>query len=130
MSWINGGFLINREVGKFSEIKLVWWSKETGSLFVYFDSNDVNVLKFAFGKGEKCCSNVKAIFSNAMLSCYLYFLFALFYFLIITFEIYNNIDSKTKALFTLYKKFENFECCNEDIVFLRKNWKIDKRWKF
>ena len=101
-----------------------------GSLFVYFDSNDVNVLKFAFGKGEKCCSNVKAIFSNAMLSCYLYFLFALFYFLTITFEIYNNIDSKTKALFTLYKKFENFECCNENIVFLRKNWKIDKRWKF
>ena len=31
-----------------------------------------------YGKGEKSCSYMKAIFSNAMLSCYVYVLFTLF----------------------------------------------------
>ena len=43
-----------------------------------------------------------------------------FTFLTITFEIYNNIDSKTKALSTLYEQFKNFESRNENNVFLRK----------
>ena len=42
-------------------------------------------------------------------------------FLTIKFETYNNIDTKTKALFTLYEKFKNFESCDENIIFLGKN---------
>ena len=37
--------------------------------------------------------------------------------LTITFETYNNIDSKTEALFTL----QNIKSHNESIVFFRKN---------
>ena len=41
-------------------------------------------------------------------------------FLTITFARYNNIDSKTKALFTFYEKLSDFQSGNENIVFLRK----------
>ena len=40
--------------------------------------------------------------------------------LTITFETYNNIDSKTEALFTL----QNIKSHNESIVFFKKNQKI------
>ena len=46
-----------------------------------------------------------------------------FTFLTITSETHNNIDSKAKALL----KVLNFESRNENIVFLRKNQKINKR---
>ena len=50
-----------------------------------------------------------------------------FTFLTISLETYNNIDLKTKGLFTLSEKFQSFESRNENIDFLRKNHKINKR---
>ena len=52
---------------------------------------------------------MKTMFSNVMLSCFLYFLFTLFHcntFLTIIFEKQNNIDSKTKTLLHFMKSFE------------------------
>ena len=44
-----------------------------------------------------------------------------FTFLAITFQTYNNIGLKTKALFTICEKFQNLEFRSENIAFLRKN---------
>ena len=54
------------------------------------------------GRKKKCLSNVKGIFPNRMLSCYIFYLHH-FTFFTIKFKTYNKIDSKTKALFTLYE---------------------------
>ena len=56
-----------------------------------FDPNDINVIEIClcknkgviYGKRKKCWSKVKAIFSNVMLSCYLYFLYIKKYVVII-----------------------------------------------
>ena len=69
-------------------------------------------------KGKKRWSNVKTLFSNAMLSCYLYF------FLLLTFQTCHKKDSKTKALNTLHERFSNFESRKENIVFLKKYNKL------
>ena len=54
---------------------------------------------------EKERKHVKAIFSNAMISCYLYFYLHYFTLFTITFGTYN----KTKALFTKTKALKRFE---------------------
>ena len=46
-----------------------------------------------------------------------------FTFLTIIFETYNNIDSKTKTLFTLYEKLQDFKSRHGNMVFLREKLK-------
>ena len=74
-----------------------------------------------YEKWGKCWNNVKAIFSNAMLWCHPFFYLHYFTFLAITFEMYNNIDSKTKALFALTKSFKIWNLLTKILLLSEKN---------
>ena len=91
-----GWVLINSPVGNSLKYNKGNWNKRD-IFFAYFDPNDVdvNVSKFP----NKVVINI----------FYLHY----FRFLTITFETYKNIDSKTRAIFTLHEKFCIFEYRND-----------------
>ena len=91
-----GWVLINSPVGNSLKYNKGNWNKRD-IFFAYFDPNDVdvNVSKFP----NKVVINI----------FYLHY----FRFLTITFETYKNIDSKTRAIFTLHEKFYYFGYRND-----------------